>query len=103
MRGENTMFDVLNELICPELLVLVPVLYLIGFALKKSAFKDKHIPWLLGVVGILLSTVYLIANSEVVGWRDMLAVLFAGITQGVLVAGASVYVNQLVKQKGEKE
>nr|DAI53554.1 MAG TPA: holin [Caudoviricetes sp.] len=103
MKGENTMFDVLNELICPELLVLVPVLYLIGFALKKSTFKDKHIPWLLGVVGILLSTVYLIANSEVVGWRDVLAVLFAGITQGVLVTGASVYVNQLVKQKGEKE
>lgn len=36
------------------------------------------------------------------GW-NVLAVLFAGITQGILVAGASVYVNQLVKQSKGKE
>lgn len=103
MKGENAMFDVLNELIRPELLVLIPVLYLIGFALKKSSLKDKHIPWMLGVFGIVLSTIYLVSSSDVFGWRNVLAVLFAGITQGILVAGASVYVNQLVKQSKGNE
>lgn len=92
------MFDVLNELIRPELLVLIPVSYLIGLALKKSSVKDNHIPWLLGVFGIVLSTAYLVSSSNIIGWQNVLATLFAGITQGILVAGASVYVNQLVKQ-----
>ena len=35
-------------------------------------------------------------------WVALLAV-FTGITQGVLCAGATVYVNQIVKQAGKKD
>ena len=97
------MYDMLKELIKPELIVLIPVLYLIGAGLKKSAVQDRYIPWLLGVCGIVLSTVYLAATAGVTGWQGGLMLVFSGITQGVLAAGASVYVNQVVKQAKKTE
>lgn len=92
------MYDVLKEMIKPELLLLIPVLYLFGMALKKSAVSNKHIPWMLGIFGIALSIMYLISSSDINGWQNILTIMFAGITQGILTAGASVYVNQLIKQ-----
>ena len=97
------MYEMLKELIKPELVILVPVLYLVGVALKKSAVQDRHIPWLLGVCGVCLSTVYLAATAGVSGWQEGLMLVFSGITQGILAAGASVYVNQVVKQAGKSE
>ena len=38
------MYEMLKEMIKPELLVLIPVLYIFGTALKKSQISDKHIP-----------------------------------------------------------
>ena len=97
------MYDMFKELLKPELAVLVPVLYLVGVALKKSAVQDRHIPWLLGVCGIVLSTVYLAATAGVTGWQGGMMLVFSGITQGILAAGASVYVNQVVKQAKKAE
>jgi hypothetical protein len=93
----------LMEYIKPELLVLVPVLYLIGVAVKKSAIADKFIPFILGVVSILLTALWIFATSEIGGTSDVVMAIFTAITQGVLIAGASVYVNQLVKQTGKDE
>ncbi len=92
------MYDMFKELLKPELAVLVPVLYLVGVALKKSAVQDRHIPWLLGVCGVCLSTLYLAATAGVTGLSGGLMLVFSGVTQGVLAAGASVYVNQVIKQ-----
>ena len=97
------MYELLKELVKPELLVLVPVLYLVGMALKKSAVCDKHIPWLLGACGIALCVAYLAATGDVHSWQGVLLLVFSGITQGILAAGASVYVNQVVKQAGKAE
>lgn len=97
------MYDLLKEFIKPELLILVPVLYLFGLALKKSELRDKYIPWLLGAVAVLLSLVLVFATSALSGWQSVLLAAFSGVTQGVLCAGASVYVNQLVKQAGKDE
>ena len=91
------------EFIKPELLVLIPVLYLYGTGLKKSQIADKHIPWMLGVTSIILSYIFVVATSTINGWQEMLMALFTGVTQGVLCAGASVYVNQIVKQSGKSE
>lgn len=92
------MYELLKELVKPELLVLVPVLYLVGMALKRSAVCDRHIPWLLGACGVCLSVAYLAATGDVHSWQGVLLMVFSGITQGILAAGASVYVNQVVKQ-----
>ncbi|MCI8497718.1 MAG: hypothetical protein HFE85_05675 [Clostridiales bacterium] len=88
--------------IAPELLVLVPVLYLFGALLKKSAVKDKWIPLLLGAAGVTLSAVYVLASVPVSGWNEALTATFTAVTQGILTAGASVYINQVMLQ-GKKE
>ena len=90
--------EMLTKLIKPELLVLVPVLYLVGCAIKKSAIPDRIIPFALGFIGIVLTGLYLFATTRIQGAQDVLLALFSALTQGVLVAGASVYANQLYKQ-----
>ena len=93
----------LNEYIKPELLVLIPVLYLIGTAVKKSKIADKFIPWILGGVSVALSALWILATSFPANAAEAALAVFTAITQGVLIAGASVYVNQLVKQTGKDE
>ena len=97
------MYELLKEFVKPELLVLVPVLYLIGDGLKKSDFSDRLIPSALGLAGVLLAAMYIAATGTFAGAQDVIAGVFAALTQGVLCAGASVYVNQVIKQAGKNE
>ena len=97
------MYELLKEMIKPELFVLVPVLYLLGAALKKSHLSDRHIPWVLGAAGVSLSLVWVLATSNLNSWQEILLAVFSGVVQGVLAAGASVYVNQMIKQAGKDE
>lgn len=82
------------EYIRPELLILVPVLYVLGAIIKDSAaIQNRYIPAILGGVGIALSLLY------VLGTGDFSATgVFTAITQGILVAGAAVYTNELIVQ-----
>lgn len=96
--------DYFKEFIKPELLILIPVLYLVGAGIKKSeSIKDKHIPATLGAVGVLLALSYVFSVEPINGIQAILAAAFTAITQGILCAGASVYVNQLIKQAGKPE
>ena len=94
--------DVMN-FIKPELLILVPVLYTIGLGIKKSNVTDKYIPLILGIVSIFLSTLWVISTSDIKNWQDAVYAVFISITQGILTAGASVYVNQLYIQSKKDE
>lgn len=87
----------------PELLVLVPVLFMVGAAIKRFGSDDRVIPLVLGLLGMLLACLYGIATMTA---SDSVAmVLFTGIVQGILCAAAAVYSHQLYKQgtkpKGE--
>ena len=72
-------------------LILIPVLIIIGLILKKLEFiPDKYIPLILlplGIVGAM-------ALGE---WTVQSAI------QGILVTGAAVYGNQIVKQLKKNE
>lgn len=93
------MFNMIKDFIKPELLVLIPVLYIVGLGFKKtSLIKDKFIPLLLGSISILLAGLYTFATSDVNGIKEITMAIFTAITQGVLIAGASVYANQIYKQ-----
>ena len=92
-----------QDYIKPELLILIPVLYLIGIAIKKSNIADKLIPLILGGISILLSGLYLFATEDISGSKAIATALFTAITQGILIAGASVYANELVKQTRKDE
>ena len=93
------MEDLILNYVKPELLVLIPILYLIGLALKKASFiKDKFIPLILGILGVILVFVYLISIK---GWSTEL--IGMSIVQGVLIAGGAVYGNNIIKQLIKRE
>ena len=86
----------------PELIVVALVLYIIGIAIKKAEYiNDKHIPLILGVIGIVLAAIWVFANSPLNTTQDVLMAVFTSIIQGILVAGLSTYVNQLIKQSNK--
>ena len=87
-----------------ELLVLIPVLYLFGVGLKKGKVKDSYIPLILGAVSVLLCGIWVFATTPVKSAGEALLAIFTAVTQGILLAGASVYADQLSKQsKNEKK
>jgi len=88
-----------QEFIKPELLILIPVLYLIGAGIKRSKIRDHFIPAILGVAGVILSGMYILAIEQpFADITNVFSAIFSAITQGILCAGASVYVNQIFKQ-----
>ncbi len=86
-----------------ELLVLIPVLYLIGVALKNSKIQDKWIPLCLGFIGVALSALWIFATEDIDNIQEVFISIFTAITQGILIAGASVYANQMYKQLNKTE
>lgn len=92
-----------QEYIKTELLILIPVLYFIGVGLKKSKLPDKWIPAAIGITAVVLSAVWVIATSDISGIQEVAYAIFTSVTQGVLVAGASVYVNQLYIQSKKED
>ena len=95
--------DIMNY-IKPELIVVSIVLYFIGIAIKKAdMIKDNFIPLILGVIGIVLCGLWVVATSEILTYNDSLLAGFTATVQGVLVAGLSTYVNQLFKQLNDLE
>ena len=92
-----------QDYIKTELLILVPVLYFLGIGLKKSKMPDKWIPLILGISAVVLSAVWVVATADISGLQEAASAIFTAVTQGVLVAGASVYVNQLYIQAQKEE
>lgn len=81
----------------PELLAVSVVLYIIGLMIKNTEkISDKYIPSILGIVGVVICSIYVIGLE---GFNPLS--IFTAITQGILVAGCSVYVNQLIKQSAK--
>ena len=96
--------ETLMNYVKPELLIVAVVLYFLGIWLKQAAcVKDKLIPLTLGIVGIFICGIWVCATSQFSTPQDFAMAVFASITQGILVAGVSTYVNQLIKQTNKEE
>ena len=73
-----------------NMVVLIPVLWIIGAFLKKTpVIKDWTIPWILVVMGTSLAIALLGMNAE-------------AVIQGILVAGGAVLTQNLIKQTLER-
>lgn len=92
-----------QNFIKPELLVLIPVLYFCGVGIKKSNLNDKYIPLLLGVISIALCALWVFAMSDITNASEVMTAIFTSVTQGILLAGASVYANQIYKQTKKED
>ena len=96
--------QILQNYIKPELLVVAIVLYFIGMGLKNTEkIADKYIPIILGVLGVIIAGIYVLATSDFNGYQSILMAIFTSLVQGILVAGTSVYVNQVIKQLQKNE
>ena len=93
----------LQSYIQTDLLILIPVMYIIGAGLKKSRVADKYIPLILGLISIIISALWVFATNDLESFKEILAAFFTAATQGVLTAGASVYVSQLYIQSKKDE
>ena len=72
-------------------LILIPVIYIVGMFLKGlEGVSDKYIPFVLMFVSIAFSVAMLGLNVD-------------SIIQGILIAGATVLSNQLIKQSKKSE
>ena len=88
----------------PELIVVAVVLYFVGMGLKKAeAIKDKYIPLILGGVGVVLCAIWVLATCPLDTGQNIAMAVFTAIIQGILVAGLSTYVNQIIKQTQKTE
>lgn len=88
----------------PELIVLAIVLYFAGMWLKAMrTIKDEYIPMILGGVGIVLCAIWVLATCPLDSGQNIAMAVFTAIVQGILVAGLSTYVNQIIKQIGKIE
>ena len=82
-----------------ELLVLIPVLFILGTVLKKAEWiKDKYIPLILTGVSLAMSCLYVLGTEGI-----STVSMFTAITQGVLCTGGAVLANQYVKQAAKSE
>ena len=88
----------------PELIVVAIVLYFCGMALKQTqVVKDKYTPMLLGAGGIVLCGIWVLATSPLGNGQEIAMAVFTAIVQGILMAGLSNYVNQIIKQANKNE
>ena len=92
-----------EDFVKPELLILIPVLYLVGTGLKKSNIADKFIPLILGGISIALCALWVFSTCNCVNAHGVLTAMFTTATQGILLAGASVYAHQIYKQSKKEE
>lgn len=72
--------------------------------LKQAAIlKDKYIPLALGAIGIFICGLWVASVHQFEDAQAAFAGVFAAVTQGILVAGLSTYVNQVIKQLNKEE
>ena len=86
------MNEMIFNYIVEDGLILIPVLYVIGYIIKQTnILSNRLIPLVVLVIGIIFSIFLL--NDPIVD----------RVIQGILIAGVTVFINQVKKQNFEKE
>ena len=103
-KKRRMIMEQITNYVKPELIVVAIALYFVGMALKQAqAVKDKYIPLILGGISIAICAIYVFATCTCGTGQDIAMAIFTAITQGILIAGLSTYVNQIVKQANKDE
>ena len=84
------------ELLQPELLILIAVIYGLGMFFKKIPnFPDWMIPIILLIISVALTIVY---KAIVLGKGFCSTTIVNGIIYGIIIATVAVFTNQVIKQ-----
>ena len=62
-----------------------------------------HYTITLGATGIIICGIWVTSTAHFAGAQDVLTAVFASVTQGIVVAGLSTYIHQIIKQAGKEE
>ncbi len=89
------------DYIHPEFLVLIPVLWFVGWTISKSNMKNCVIPFILTAISVALCIIYGFATLDVFGVKNILMCVFVSLTQGVIATACTVFGDQIIKQTGE--
>lgn len=85
------MGEIINKFLFEDQLVLIPMLLILGSIIKMTPnVRDWLIPYILLVNGVVISMIMLGPSAE-------------SFIQGVLVAGAAVFGNELFQQAKERD
>lgn len=80
------MEELIVKYLTEQAIILVPVLWVIGVIIKRlGQIKNKYIPLILLVIGIILANLYLTVSVD-------------ASLQGVLAVGLAVFVHQIKTQ-----
>ena len=92
-----------KEYLSPELVFMIPVLVVIGKALKKSnRINDSLIPTILSIVGIPIALITSLANRlDPMNKIQIIVWILMSIGQGVFLGATAVGVHQFFKQHTE--
>lgn len=86
------------EYIKPEFLVIIPVLWFVGWTIKKTSLRNCIIPFVLTAISVVLCSIYLFATTDLNGIKSVLLCIFLSVTQGVIATACAVFGDQIIKQ-----
>lgn len=92
-----------TEFITPELMILVPVLYGLAEVIKMTDLKNKYIPIILMAVSCLITGLYIFSSHSLTTTQEVAQAIWMSITQGILIASASVMTNQVIRQTQKED
>lgn len=77
--------EMIQEYIDPQLIILVPMLWGIGMAVKKSSLQNRFIPFILLVCSCFVVMLHLFSAKVVLDSMAVSACIFAAVTQGSVI------------------
>lgn len=83
--------EIINKFVRAELMILVPVLYIISRIIYKSKIKNEYLALIVSSISVSLCLVYTFSTITMVNMHAVLFAIFTSVTQGVLLAGASIF------------
>ena len=93
----------ITQYIHTELLVLIPALWGVGMAVKKSRIENRFIPLILFTVSVASSALKIFADCEFTGAQAVSGGVFARLTQGSIVFFCAWYGYEKYLHKSDGE
>jgi hypothetical protein len=77
--------EMIWEYIDPQLIIVIPMLWGIGMAVKKSTIQNRFIPALLLAGSCSVAMLHLYSTNPLADKMAISAMLFAAVTQGSVI------------------